>query len=309
MAALHTALHLGVPQLKRIRIVPDSGTLEEGAAWLLPHVDAYNIVSFDTESCHREGGLAFSIFGAMDGYALLVDHRPSPVNRLEPALQPLIKNRLVLGSGITRQDSRMLAGLPCRLGDTQVLSKAIQTHPRYPYEACNYTIGQKSGLKLIPEMLFGHCYGPLSLVTRKGASIEDEDYQERQGFPQPFEWPTWLYPVTMYTFRSSPPSQEQIAYMYNDSVAPFLHVMLLTMLRLADESLTGVATVQEALSLTASSFFGDTVATVSTQPATSGTSKKPQFAATKRKAETGPDVWASLGEYLQGSQMLLYWRL
>ena len=264
MASLHTALHLGAPQLRRIRIVPDSGTLEEGAQWLLPHVDAYNMVSFDTESCHRLGGLSFSIFGAADGFALIVDHRGSAVTELCAALRPLVKGRLVLGSGLAKQDSHMLSGLNCKLGDTQTLSRALQDHPNYPYEAPNCPAGRKTGLKHVPEMLFGHCYGPLSLVTRKGTGFEE--YQERQGFRQPFEWPAWLYPSKMYTFKKSPPSQEQIAYMYNDAISPFLHLMLMGMLHLSEGSLSEATSVPEVLSLTARNFFGQVTASCQNVP-------------------------------------------
>ena len=294
MAALHTALHLGPPQLKRIRIVPDSGSLEEGARWMLPHVDAYNMVSFDTESCHRQGGLAFSIFGAMDGYALIVDHRSTGNAGLEAPLRSLVKGRLVLGSGISRQDSKLLYGIPCKLGDTQELSRSIQLHSLYPYQAHGCAPGQKTGLKHIPEMLFGHCYGPLGLVTRKGASSDDEDYQERQGFPQPFDWPSWLYPTKMYTFKTSRPSQEQIAYMYNDAVSPFLHVMMMTMLQLVKGDLGRMETVPEALSLTARKFFGDLP---SSEPGNTESDPNHQEAAKKEvhPVDQAPDLWSSLG--------------
>ena len=261
----------------------------------MPHIDAYNMVSFDTESCHRQGGLTFSIYGAMDGYALIVDHRSTPATGLDTALRPLVRGRLVLGSGISKQDSKLLLGIQCKLGDTQTLSKAIQLHPAYPYQAPNYALGQKTGLKLVPEMLFGHCYGPLSLVTRKGTDDEDGDYQERQGFPQPFEWPAWLYPSKMYTFKTSPPSQEQIAYMYNDAVAPFLHVMLMTMLKLTDGSLTKVQTVPEALSLTASCFFGD-AQPADQEPIASAPVKTTSTIRSGTGVSGGsPDLWSALG--------------
>ena len=202
IASMHTALTLSEGQLSKIRVVPDSGSLQDGAAWLQPHVDSFNIVSFDTESCQATGGLTFCVFGTMSGHVLLVDHRKVTGNTLHPSLRPLVEGKLVLGSGLSRNDSKMLAGVPCRLGDTLPFSRSIQLHQLYPYSVQGYVAGTKPGLKHIPEMIFGHCYGPLGLVTRKGTGLGN---QQRAGFPQPFEWPDWLYPTKMYSFRSGPP--------------------------------------------------------------------------------------------------------
>ena len=133
IGALHTALTFSRSQLGRVRVVPDQGTFEDGAKWLAPHVDKYNIVSLDTESCHISGALSFGIFGTMDGLVLIVDLRQTNGN-LPAELRVLLDGRLVLGSGISGNDSRLMGGIDCKLGDTIPLSRKIQLHALYPYQ-------------------------------------------------------------------------------------------------------------------------------------------------------------------------------
>ena len=143
-------------------------------------------------------------------------------------------------------------------------------------------------------MVYGHCYGPLGLVTRKGTG---QDGPQRAGFPQPFDWPDWLYPTKMYSFRSGPPKVEQLAYMYNDANAPFVHLMLMTMLQIASETLDDVSSVEEALSLTASRFFSTNTSAATTHQSSGAATKRKSSPAIpiKRPSAEGPDLWSSLG--------------
>ena len=294
IAELHTALSFSKHHLDKVRVIPDSGTPEAGAAWLQPHVERYNAVSFDTESCHIFGELTFCIFGTMDGFVLIVDQRKCGGETLSPALKNLLANRLVLGSGISANDSKILRGVPCKMGDTIPFSRKIQSHSKYPYQVENYLPGTKPGLKHIPEMLYGHCYGPLA--TRKGAR---SDGTRRAGFPQPFDWPDWLYPTKMYTFKDGPPKLEQLTYMYNDAVAPFLHLMLMTNLELAEGNVDDTVSMEEALSLTTKRFFP--IPTNSSETTmTTPESSKPLPIPKRKEDSSGPDLWASLGGIAPG---------
>ena len=95
----------------------------------------------------------------------------------------------------------------------------------------------------------------------------------------------------MYTFRDGPPKIEQLTYMYNDAVAPFLHVMLMTMLELAAGNLLGVTSIDDALSLTARRFFDSK--SLATPPSRGTKGSSPRIPVPKPKT-CGPDLWSTL---------------
>ena len=272
LGELHTSLYLGKEWTHMVRLVPDSGTLQEGVDWLLPYIKQFDCVSFDTESCTDTQRRTFAIFGTMTGYVLIVDLRGFSDSVFPKELWPLIEGHLVLGSQI-HEDARVLARLQYKAGEIQRLSRAIQDHQLYPYctpEPCN-----KPGLKFIPEMVYGHHYGPLRLKKSTG---------KRAGFTQPFDWPEWGHPCRMYQFGRGRPKQEQIAYMKNDGTSPFIHVILYTMLEVANGKVLPSCSVFEALNLVSGRFFK--VRGMNDRPAT------PSHA---------PDVWAECGGVAPGS--------
>ena len=255
LGELHTSLGIPRKHLDKVRVVPDSGTLAEGVAWLLPHLKPFNCVSLDTESCTSLQHISFVLFGSVDGHVLIVDYRKLPDTVFPQELRPLVEGRLVIGSRIAG-DAKLLRGIEYRAGEVQKLSSHLQHHPLYPYRVPNSPgpgrAGIKTGLKFIPEMIYGHHYGPLSSTWKGG----DQGRWILNGYAQPFDWPDWLYPSKFYRFGSSPPRQEQLAYMKNDACSPHIHVLLLTMLNVAEGKVKSNSTINEAIQFTIQGFFG-----------------------------------------------------
>ena len=252
IGGLHTSLTLDREQSKQVKLVPDSGTIQDGVNWLLPHVDRYNCISFDTESCLSLRTTAFAVFGAMDGFTLLVDYRLIPEDSFPSELRPLVHGRLVLGSRISF-DSKLLRNVEYLPGEVQNLSKTIQEHDLYPYKTPPHygrgRPGLKTGLKYLPEMLYGHHYGPLSSAWKGGEWVLN-------WYSQPFDWPEWLYPDRFYRFGTGRPKQEQVAYMRNDAVSPHIHVLLYSMLEVAAGRLSWCESTDEAVKESLDRFFG-----------------------------------------------------
>ena len=225
IARLHTALTLSPRELDKVWLAPDSGTVTEGEKWLFPHVDKYNLVSFDTENDDVTKKPAYCILGALSGHVLIVDLRKDGANRLPVELRSLIEGRLVLGSGLGN-DTGMLRGLQFRTGEIQTLSLHLQNHDKFPYHAGSY-LGRRKTLKFIPMLIYGEYYGPLFRKDKRNVKFLQEC---KPGFKRPW----WLQPPGFYRYGNGKPKREQIAYMRNDGVAPHVHVLLLTMLEAAN---------------------------------------------------------------------------
>ena len=258
LGKFHTSLTIDRDWTPMVRIVPDSGSLQDGVKWILPYVEQFNCVSFDTESCLSRGGISFAIFGTMTGYVLLVDLRTENEGVFPKALWPLIEGRLVIGAKIS-EDSRILRGLKYKAADVLHLSNILQAHPLYPYQP-PAGFDKRNGLKFIPEMMYGHHYGPLAGKMNSSGEFK------RKGYPQPFPWPSWAYPQKMYKFGLDDPKQEQIAYMKNDALSPFIHIMLYAMLEVAAGKVKAKSSIQSVLSSSASSWFLDSRAYSSQAP-------------------------------------------
>ena len=100
-------------------------------------------------------------------------------------------------------------------------SAKIQNHALYPYKGHSHT-----SLKFIPEMIYGHHYGGKFKQVRKGRRSTSRLIPTFEKYPQPFSWPRWLNPVDLYDY-SAPLTEQQLAYMRNDGIAPVIHVILL----------------------------------------------------------------------------------
>ena len=223
LGELHTSLNFPKTWAAKVRLVPDTGTPAEGVDWLLPHVDEYNAITFDSESCTKEGGVTYAILGSVSGHVLLVDLRQ--FNRhLPEVFKPLIEGRLVLGAAL-HNDVSLLRPWNFHPADTLPFSAKIQRHPLYPYRSAG-----KTSLKYIPEMVYGHHYGGKYEKVRKGGQLVLCPHFRKH--PQPFSWPRWLNPVDIYDF-SSPLNEQQLAYMKNDALAPVVHVLLYGIMELS----------------------------------------------------------------------------
>ena len=222
LGELHTSLNFPKNWTARVRLIPDSGSPAEGADWLLPHVDEYNAVTFDTESCTKSGGTTYAIFGTLSGHVLLVDLRHYG-QLLPEALGPLVEGRLVLGAAL-QNDVSVLRKWNFQPADTLPFSAKIQRHRLYPYRSFG-----KTSLKFIPEMVYGHHYGGRFEKVKKGGQLVLCPHFRK--YPQPFSWPRWLNPVDLYDF-SGPLNEQQLAYMKNDGLAPVIHVLLYGLLEL-----------------------------------------------------------------------------
>ena len=208
LGSLHTSLTLHREHLAKTRIVPDSGSIRDGVEWLMPHLDKFNCVSFDTESCASLNTIVYAIFGSCDGFVLIVDYRKIPSDSFPKDLHPLVHGRLVLGSRI-HTDAQLLRNVEYLAGEVQDLSRSIQAHNLYPYKKPVHPgpgkAGTKCGLKYIPEMLYGHHYGPLSSHWEGG----DRGHWVLKWYEQPFDWPDWLYPAKFYRFGTVNPTKNK----------------------------------------------------------------------------------------------------
>ena len=259
IAGMYTPLQFAPEVRDKTFVVPHEGSFEEGASWLTPHLQQFNMVSFDTESSVQGNlGTSFAIFGAADGYVLIADLRQQNTGTLPPCLGRLLRNKLVLGSNV-RADIASSGGNIQYTGDTKFLSGWVQRHRLSPYPVYRSKNGDyRLGLKHLPELIFGVHYGPLKSLPSKDAKGRLKFLQPEhiKRFPQPYPWPVWHHATKIYNFSAKLPSTEQIAYMRNDGCSPFIHLMFAAMLMAADGDVNpGAANVRNALLVTAESLF------------------------------------------------------
>ena len=259
IAGMYTSLHPAPELAHKTRIVPDSGSFEQGAAWLRPHIEQVGIVSFDTEASLKGNlGTCFAIFGAADGYVLIADLREENSGEMPSCLARLLRDKLVIGSNV-KADIASSGGHMRFTGDTKFLSGWVQRHRLSPYPLHRSQNGDyKLGLKHLPELIYGLQYGPLKSLPYKNSKgkLGFKPPTHLTKFPQPYQWPLWLHATRMYDFSAAKITVEQIAYMRNDGCSPHIHLLCAAMLYAAEGSVNpGAATVKNALLVTAGALF------------------------------------------------------